>query len=151
MLIPSDKPAYRILAVEGFFGPDDHLYREGDCIVFDGIPNEDMEPLNEPAKEKLRAYSDMLDEEGRKVAEKNGRKFAARTRNLDGLVATATADARAVQLIKDGPGVPLMGAKKSSSVRKLQDEETPETGITSGEPRKRGRPRKGSLSIGASA
>jgi hypothetical protein len=98
MLIPSDRPAYRILAVEGFFGPDCHLYREGECIIFDGIPNEEMEPLNELARDRLRQYSEMLDVEAEKVAKQAGRAFTGRPRNREGLIATATADARAVQL-----------------------------------------------------
>lgn len=152
MLIPTDRAAYRILAVEGFFGPDDHLYREGDCIVFDGTPNEEMEPLNDIAKERLRLYSDMLDEEAKKAAEKAGRRFAARPRSRDGLIATASADARAVQLISGGPGIPLMkGQKHGPAIERLGEPEIPETGIVSGEPpRKRGRPRKsGSLSLSA--
>lgn len=139
MLIPSDRPAYRVLAVEGFYGPDDHLYREGDCIIFDGIPNEEMEPLNEIARKKLQMYSNWLDEEARKVAAKHGREFQSRPRNLDGVIAQASADARQVQLLQGGPGVPLMGGTHNKvGIQKLEDEEVPETGR-----RGPGRPKKG--------
>ena len=149
MLIPSDRPAYRILSVEGFNGPDDHLYREGDCIIFDGVPNEEMEPLNEIARQRLAEYSAMLDEEARKVAAKFGRTFAARPRTLDGVIAQASADARQVQLITGGPGVPLMGGKHNTvGIEKLVDDDVPETGSINPK-RGPGRPRKdgGALSL----
>lgn len=110
MLIPADRPAYRLL--EPFFGPNDHKYEEGDCITFTGTPNEHMEPLNEPARKALRAYVEMLDERAREYAEKNGRSFVRRARSIDDALADITADARRIALTKDGPGVPLQGARK---------------------------------------
>ena len=140
MLIPSDRPAYRILTA--FWGPDDHLYQEGDCIFFDGEPNEDMEPLNELARDRLNAFFDKLDNHARKLAEKAGKEYTGRPR-LEAALATArelaNAEARQVQLVKDGPGVPLMGAKNKDvpAIGKLDASDTPETGR-----RGPGRPRK---------
>ena len=56
-------PRYRL--IEDFFGPDCVLYHatEGGNpteIDFDGPPNEQMEPLNEPARVKMRAYLEEL-------------------------------------------------------------------------------------------
>ena len=129
MLIRNDKPAYRILTVEGFFGPNDHLYPEGEMIYFDGIPNEDMEPLNDLAREKMRAYLEALDAEAKRVAEKAGRAFVARPRTLDQAIAQASADARQVQLVQGGPGVPLMGARKDpGAVERIEPDPVPEQG-----------------------
>jgi hypothetical protein len=97
--LPKDRAAYRILS--SFFGPDDHLYGEGDCIVFDGEPNEEMEPLNEMAQERLNRFYEKLDGFAKAVAAKNGRSFAGRSRSLDEAVSLASQDARR--------NVPLMG------------------------------------------
>lgn len=130
MIVPSDRPAYRILAPNGFFGPDDHLYHEGECIVFDGEPNEEMEALNEPAKQRLESYFQKLEEHARLAAEKAGRPYTGRPKSLDQAIALAHQDARQVQLISGGPGVPLMGAKKEGApkVERLDAAPTPETG-----------------------
>jgi hypothetical protein len=134
MLIPSDRPAYRILSEAGFFGPDDHLYRAGDCIVFDDEPNEDMEPLNEPARTALEKFFDKLDAAARRKAEKAGLEYAGRPKSLDEKITLATADARRVQLINGDGGVPLMGGKKRGRPRieRMEPDPTPETGRTSG-------------------
>jgi hypothetical protein len=130
MLIPSERPAYRILAANGFFGPDDHLYGQGDCIVFDDEPNEEMEPLNELARTKLREYLTKLDGFAEEVAKKNGRAFQGRVRSLDEQIKMATQDARRISLISGDGGVPLMSAKneRAANVGKIEDDEVPQTG-----------------------
>jgi hypothetical protein len=131
----SELPHYRILAEKGFYGPDCHLYVEGDEIYFDGVPNEEMEPLNDPARKRLVEYVEFLDEEGRKTAEKLGYRFVGRPRDLDGALMIAKAVERQTQLMPGGPGVPLMGGKTTATIGKLEKEETPQT-------TRRGRPPK---------
>jgi len=46
-------PRYRLLKP---FYVDDNYIEEGVVIEFAGTPNEAMEPLNEPALEKMKAY-----------------------------------------------------------------------------------------------
>lgn len=130
MRIPDDRPAYRILDPNGFFGPNDHLYSEGDCIIFDDEPNENFEPLNALARERMSAYFDKLDELARKAAEKHGREYAGRARTLEDAVAIASQDARRVQLIDGDGGVPLMGAKKRGRPRieHIEQAEVPQDG-----------------------
>ena len=65
--IPQDKPVFRILDEHGFFGPDNTLHPEGSIIVLYDCPNENMEPLNDMARQSLSAYLDELDESARKV------------------------------------------------------------------------------------
>jgi hypothetical protein len=134
MNIPQDRPAYRIL--EGsFFGPDDHLYKEGECIVFDDEPNEQMEPLNDLAREAMNTYLTKLDKLAQAVAEKNGRSFASRRPTLEESMANAHQEARRVELISGDGGVPLMGAKRGRGrprIEKLGGEEVPETRGKSG-------------------
>lgn len=124
MSIPSDRPVYRILATAGFFGPDDHLYEEGDIIVFLDEPNDEMEPMNDLAREKQHAYFDKLDALAKAAAEKAGRQYAGRARSLDEAIAIASQDARRVQLVRGDGGVPLMGAKHHGPARveKIVDE-----------------------------
>lgn len=140
-MIDNDRPAYRVLAIHGFFGPDDNLYNEGDEIYFDGVPNDELEPLNSPARTKLAEHLEFLDALGREAALKAGKAYAGRPRTLDGGLMLATA------VMKADMG--LMGAKKDTpEITRLDSnssENTPETGNRG----KRGRPRKDSLSIHA--
>lgn len=153
IIIPSDRPAYRVLSEKGFFGPDCHLYEEGDCLVLDGEPNEEMEPLNELARAEMQKLFNKLDNLAREVAAKNGRAFTERPRDLEGAVAIATMDAKRVQLREGDGGVPLMGSKvgRDKAYKLGGPNDVPETGIA--ERRGPGRPRTkdvmgGALKIG---
>ncbi len=53
-------PRYRILT--DFFGPNDHLYGEGDEIDYLGEPNTEMLPINEAAQKRMQAYVDYLNQ-----------------------------------------------------------------------------------------
>jgi hypothetical protein len=139
-MIDNTRPAYRILAVHGFFGPDDNLYDEGSEIYFDGTPNEDMEPLNDVARIRLMTELDRLDNLGRLAAEKAGKAFAGRARNLDGQLEIATA------LQRENMG--LMGTRKDIEIEKVSQSDIAETGSFNPK-RGRGRPRKDGLSVSA--
>lgn len=127
MNIPQDIPVYRILT--NFFGPDDHLYVEGDIIQFSGIPNEEMEPLNDLAREAQTDYFEKLEEEAKKAAEKAGRSFIGRPKTVEEAINLAREDSRRTQLTPGGAGVPIMGAKKDAKevIGKVQLEEIPQT------------------------
>lgn len=130
-LISNERAAYRILDPNGFFSDDDTLYKEGSEIYFDGIPNEQMEPLNQVARDRLVAHLEELDRLGREAAAKAGRAYAGRPRSLDGGLALASA----IQKAEMG----VMGAKaKQASTQTLDSPEA--TAIPP--KRGRGRPRK---------
>lgn len=137
MTFDTTRPAYRVLDPNGFFGPDDTLYQfdeygEPVTIYFDGEPNEQLEPVNEPARVKLNAYLERLDEAAKTAAEKLGRPFVGRPRNIDGAIELATA------LQRDS--MQIMGVRKeSATIEKVNTGPIPETGR-----RGRGRPRKNS-------
>ena len=123
--IDPNRPAYRILSVSGFFGPDDHLYEENSEVYFDGEPNEEMEPLNELARLAIIRHIEKLEKQARIIAEKLGKPFAGRPRNLDGGLTLATELQRS--------GISVMGVKKDTDeIKKIVKEETPETGIKRG-------------------
>ena len=115
--IPQDRPVYRILNEQGFYGPNDTLFQEGEIIVYDDTPNEDMEPMNELARVALEKYIDTLEESARVVAEKNGRSYAGRPRSKNEMLEFASQDARRLQTIGNQGGVPIMGAKKRGRPR----------------------------------
>lgn len=145
MPIDNTRAAYRILAPNGFFGPDDHLYivdASGNYpeIYFDGIPNEDMEPLNDLARARYVAEMERLDNLGREAAAKAGRAYAGRPRDLDGAIVVATAIAR--------EDMKIQGSKKEIAIEKIVSDETPETSIQNPK-RGRGRPSKATLLINA--
>jgi hypothetical protein len=144
MTISNDRPAYRILSVYGFYGPDDNLYQEGEEIYYDGEPNEEMEALNDIARAKMTAYLEKLDSLARQAAEKTGRPFVGRPRTLDGAIALASQDER--------NRMEIMGTKRDPNiVDRVEAEAIPEVGSTK---RGRGRPLgskgvKNTLSIAA--
>jgi len=120
MEIKSDRPAYRVLASAGFYA-DDKLWEEGDTLYFDGEPNEDLEPLNNKAKEKLTIYIEKLDDLARKAAEKLGRPFVGRPRDPEGALSLAREDERR--------RVSIMGVRKEATqTEALVQDPTPETG-----------------------
>lgn len=119
MSISSTVPTYRQLDPKGFFCPEGYLINEGEAFEFDGVPNEQMEALNEPARKKLMSFYKKLDDAAREVAEKNGRLFTGRSRDLDLQIAEATADARRVELRKGDGGIPLMGGTGNSHVKRV--------------------------------
>lgn len=134
------RAAYRILDPNGFYADDDTLYivdADGNYpeIYFDGIPNEQMEPLNELARERLTAYLENLDRMASEDAKKLGRTYNGRPRTLDGAIMLATEVERSK--------ISIMGAKeKTGTTERVEAGPTPETGSIN--PRKPGRP-KGSL------
>lgn len=144
-MIDNTRAAYRILSTSGFFGPDDHLYivdAGGNYpeIYFDGIPNEDMEPLNNLARARYVAEMERLDNLGREAASKAGRAYSGRPRDLDGAIVVASAIAR--------EDMKIQGVKRETpTIEKIVADETPETSLPN--PRRgRGRP-KATLLINA--
>lgn len=137
IVINNTRPAYRILNVNGFFGTDDHLYKEGDIIYWDDEPNEEMEPLNEPALDRMETYLTKLDELAKDVAIKTGKPYVGRPKNIDGGLAMATAVQRSEMNI--------MGRKEeATNIARVTPGETPETGSINPKAAKKpvGRPRK---------
>jgi hypothetical protein len=134
------RAAYRVLDPSGFYSDNDTLYLADEFgnpaeIYFDGIPNEQLEPLNELARQRLTAYLDLQDALGRAAAEKLNRPFVGRPRNLDGAVELATAIAR--------NDMSIQGTKNKASNTELVETRTPQTGATlNPNKRKVGRPPK---------
>lgn len=129
IFVDESRPAYRVLATHGFFGFDDTLHKENAIIYHEGEPNEEMEPLTEPAQERMSVYLDKLDELGRQVAAKTGKAYHGRPRGLDGGLEMATAVQRAEMSI--------MGIKRISADTASAESVVPETGAVK---RGRGRP-----------
>lgn len=137
-LIDNSRPAYRVLAIHGFFGPDDHLYQEGDEFYFDGIPNEELEPLNESARLRMIDLIEELDRRGKEVAQKLGKSYVERPRSLDGALQLATAVQRSEMAIMSAP-------KQVSSIETIEKEVPEVGGMTS--KRGRGRPKKDTVAL----
>lgn len=140
-----DRPAYRVNSDRGFYA-DDHLFIETEgsgpiYVYWDEEPNEDLEPMNKIAQDKMNTFLEKLDQKGREVAEKLGKAFAGRPRSLDGALEVATAVQR--------ENMSVMGSKTlPARAERIEDDAVvPQTGITHGKPRgKPGRP-KSSLAI----
>lgn len=72
----SNTPRYRLLSA--CYLEDDTLHVEGEEIWYVGIPNEEMEPLNELARNRSREYIESLDDAARAVAAARNRPFNGR-------------------------------------------------------------------------
>lgn len=152
MSIQEEPPKYRILSTAGFFGPDDHLYTEGEVIYWTGEPNEDMEPLNEPARVQMEAFFDKLEEGAKALAKKAGVEYRGRPRNLEQAIELSTIAARRTSTINGDGGIPIMGADKTEirqTIGKVEQEPVPQTPQQALKPiQKKG---KGALSVSAPA
>lgn len=128
--IPQDKPVFRVLTEQGFFGPDHTLHRAGELIVLYDEPNEDMEPMNDLARKAMNVHLDKLEQSEKEVAHQNGRHFSGRSRNKEDMLAHATEDARRIQSLSNPSGVAIMGAKLDTSKRieMVGEEVVPDTG-----------------------
>lgn len=139
-MIDNTRAAYRVLSPSGFFSDNDTLYlvdSQGEPaeIYWDGEPNEELEPLNEVARQRMTIYLDKLDALGKAAAEKLGRPFVGRPRNLDGAVEFATAMVRSE--------VSIMGTRnKQSNTELVSPAAIPQTGASLNPKRKVGRPPK---------
>lgn|SRR5512135_101917 len=92
--LPADTPVYRLL--KDCFMEDDTLHPEDEIVAFTGVPNEYMEPLNEPAKANMRMFLAYLDKCAREAAEKAGRPFSGRITDLGDQIEQAMKDAKAI-------------------------------------------------------
>lgn len=137
-----DRPMYRVLATAGFFGPDHTLYDEGSEVYYDGEPNEELEPLNQSAHDKIVVFLEKLDTLGKEAAQKANRPWVGRPRTLDGALTIASAIQKADMGILGSKTVPQAETiqKIETPVIEAQKKDTvPDTGLTEVK-RGRGRP-----------
>lgn len=123
IVIPSDVPVYRIK--EGkFFGPNDHLFQEGEIIEFSGEPNLEMEPLNELARGKMREFLALLDDEGRKAAEKAGKAYHGYLNAFENSIHLAKQEGKSVRSLTAKEMTPVLGVRKDNSTAKKLEADT---------------------------
>lgn len=58
-----DEPAYRVINNGVYM--DDTLWLEGEEIIYDGVPNDSMEPLNASAEQRMRSWKLGLPDTGK--------------------------------------------------------------------------------------
>ena len=127
-------PAYKYIGRHGFWAPWEELIQFGEVIQLDEAiePCEDFEPLNEKARAAMNKFFDKLDAAAEAKAQKDGKSFAKRPRNFNDEYEMPTEINRKIQVTRDGPGIPLMGAKKRGrppgrKVTRDSDIEIPQT------------------------
>jgi len=141
IVISDERPAYRITAAAGFYGPDDTLYPENSLIYWDEQPSVEMEPLNKLAREAKKAYLEKLDEMGQAASEKLGKAYTGYNNAAETAIELERLNAKQVQVIgapsdKKPMGNPKKGMGKVDSI--TAGSEAPQMGSP-----------KGTLSIGA--
>ena len=77
--VKQDRPAYGV-AGKGFFDDKDKFWQPGQALYFDGVPNQDLVPLNKLAHDRMQAFLDYIDELGEKKAKKDGRAYVRKPR-----------------------------------------------------------------------
>jgi hypothetical protein len=127
-------PCYKYIGSKGFLSPEDELIMantpQSVFYLDESIePNEDFEPMNELARKKMNEFFDKLDRHAELNAKATGKSFAKRSRNFNGDYDMPSEDGRKIQMVRDGAGVPLMGAKKRGrpKLNKVVQEEVPQT------------------------
>jgi hypothetical protein len=120
IVIPQDRPVYKVTDEKGFFGEDDCLYPMGSIICWSGPLNPNLEPLNELAYQNLKEYLEVLDAEGRKVAEKNGTAYRGLTGALESARKLEEMESKRLQPLGVEKQVPLMGAKRKPGRPKVE-------------------------------
>jgi len=134
VIIPDDRPVYRINDNGPFFGPDDTLYKEGEIIAWAGQPSLCMDPLNGMARDETRKYLQMLDNLGRAAAEKVGRSYSGMSQALDNALEMERLSAKQVQVIGGADQKAVLGRprKKGPRVEVIApDGDAPMTGAQS--------------------
>lgn len=107
-------PAYKYIGKHGFWAPWEELIQFGEVVQLDETiePNDDFEPLNDKARDMMNKFFDKLDACAELKAQKDGKSFAKRPRRFNDEYEMPSEVNRKIQLTRDGPGIPLMGAKK---------------------------------------
>lgn len=90
----SELPRYRVLSP--VFLEDEILHKEGTELVYTGVPNEEMEPLNEAARKESLAFVTMLDDAARATAAHFNRPFNGRITDRNEAIATSLEDAKKI-------------------------------------------------------
>ena len=90
--IPAGTPIYQLLTK--CYLEDDTLHPEGEEIAYLGTPNEWMAPLNEPARIKVQELVQRLDDAAREKAERLGRGYSGRPRDVHDQIAEVRGDVK---------------------------------------------------------
>ncbi len=90
--VPPGTPIYQLLTA--CYMEDDTLHEEGEEIAYLGVPNEWMAPMNEPARIKVQELLERLDMLAREKAERLGRPWSGRPRDVGDQIAEARGDVR---------------------------------------------------------
>lgn len=117
-----EMPAYRLLSP--CYLEDDTLHVEGEEIIYLGIPNEEMAPLNEAAREASTAYLEHLDDAARAVSAARNMPFLGRAALLDQAIDHARAEAKRgpVVLPRDRGEVPIRPDLATPQQRLLREQ-----------------------------
>lgn len=115
IIIPDDRPVYRITEQAGFFGPDDTLYPEGQIIAWADEPSMCMQPLNSMAREAKKKYLDNIDRLGRAAAKKAGKAYAGIADAIDAAIELERIGAKQVQVIGGEHKKEVLGNSKRKS------------------------------------
>ena len=129
VVIPDDSPVYRIK--EGKFFADDELYEPGSVIIWHEEPNLEMEPLNEMARDNMRAYIEKLDTHGRAAAQAAGKAYVSLASAFENAHALAKQEGRRVELLNGTQEVPIMGGKRRSAPKAQKVDLTPAAPVVS--------------------
>jgi hypothetical protein len=127
-----ETPRYRMLAP--MFLEDETWRDAGTIIEYNGCPNENMEPLNDTAGRRMKAYQAQLDDGAQAVAELNGRPYRGRLKDLGDQVAEAVAtrprEPRALPQYRENipirPDLAPLAERRARSANLVVSAKTPE-------------------------
>lgn len=117
-------PRYRLLAA--CYLEDDTLHLEGEEIWYLGTPNEEMEPLNDLAREKSTAYLEGLEDAARAVAAARNVPYLGRTALMEQALEHAHKEARGPIVLPASRGeVPIRPDLATPAQRMVREQKNP--------------------------
>ncbi len=124
-VIPQDVPVYRVLDEKGFYA-DDTLYGQGTILMWPDAPNPNLEPMNGMAEEIMIEYLKGLDDEGRKVAQRDKKSHVSQLDAYMKRKQAAEYTATASRVIGAAPQTPLMRAERGEPKARKIDMDGPQ-------------------------
>lgn len=109
--VPQHVACYRILK-PCFL--DDVMFFEGQIVTWAEEPNEEMEPLNDLAKDATNAFFDKIEALGRAASAAKGTAYVSMRRPIEEARDRNSMDSRRVELVKGDGGVPVLGARRKT-------------------------------------
>jgi hypothetical protein len=113
--IDPDRPAYVVIDKRGFFDDMDKLWNQGEMLYWEGPLSLGLDPINDLAIEKMRAYLQELDKKAEEVAVKKGYGHASMVGAFEARRRLGEMERNLAMPVNETGEVQILGVKKKTS------------------------------------